>query len=302
MATTQHLLACALALALCASTAHATGIPGPIVRGPCGKRLTFPFPGTRGFSGLEAVGLTSDQRLVCFDDDTPSLARTIGAVSGLSNGDTRLVGIDFRPATSALWGLGDAGGLYEIDVKNAAATRRAQLGVALDAGANVDVDFNPTVDRLRIVTDSGQNLRVNVDTGMTTEDTDLNYPAPVNLNPATGISAAAYTNNDLSPDTATTLFDLDTSLDQIAIQSPPNGGALVGVGKLLLDASGDVGLDIYSTVRGSRSTENIALAVIATGDRARVYLINLLTGRASPRGTFVSKNQVVDLAIPLNQF
>jgi hypothetical protein len=239
---------------------------------------------------------------VCFDEDTPSLARNIGALSGLSNGDTRLVGIDFRPATGALWGLGDAGGLYEIDVTNAAATRRSQLAVGLDAGANVDVDFNPTVDRLRIVTDSGQNLRVNVDTGMTTEDTDLNYPAPVNINPSTGISAAAYTNNDLSPDTATTLFDLDTSLDQIAIQSPPNGGALVAVGKLLLDASGDIGLDIYSTVRGGRTTENSALAVIATGGRARVYLINLLTGRASPRGTFVTKNQVVDLAIPLNQF
>jgi hypothetical protein len=301
MATTKHLLAGALALALCASTAHATG-GGFLVRGPCGKRLAFPFPSTRSFTGLEAVGLTSDQRLVCFDEDTPSLARSIGALSGLSGGDTRLVGIDFRPATGALWGLGDAGGLYEIDITNAAATRRAQLGVALDAGAAVDVDFNPTVDRLRVVTDSGQNLRVNVDTGMTTEDTDLNYPAPLNLNPATGVSAAAYTNNDLSPDTATTLFDLDTSLDQIAIQSPPNGGVLAAAGTLLVDTAGDAGLDIYSTVRGGRTVENKALAVLTTGDRARVYLINLLTGRASVRGTFGSKNQVVDLAIPLNQF
>jgi hypothetical protein len=47
----------------------------------------------------------------------------------------------------------------------------------------------------------------------------------------------------LDPDTATTLFTLDTTLDQVAIQSPPNAGTL-GVDA---DADGDAGFDIHYT-------------------------------------------------------
>lgn len=287
--------ACALAVA---TTAGASSFGTKVGRTSCGAPAFF--PSARAFSGLRAVGLTSDQRLICFDEDVPALATEIGAIGGLDS-DTRLVGIDVRPATGALWGLGDAGGLYEISLDDASATRRAQLSVALDGGA-FDVDFNPTVDRLRVISDAGQNLRVNVDTGMATEDTDLNYPAPLNLNPATGVSGAAYTNNDLHADTATTLFDLDTTLDQVVVQSPPNAGPLAASGKLVVDAAGDAGFDIYATVRAGRAIDNQALAVLNVGGRARLYRINLFTGRASLRGTFGSRHPVVDLAIPLNQF
>jgi len=33
--------------------------------------------------------------------------------------------------------------------------------------------------------------------------------------------------DDLDPNTGTTLFDIDTSLNQVVIQSPPNAGSLV---------------------------------------------------------------------------
>jgi len=286
--------ACALAFA---TAAHATGF-GPSAPRRCGAPAAF--PSARAFSGLRAVGLTADQRLICFDEDVPALATAIGAISGL-DGDTRLVGIDVRPATGALWGLGDGGGLYEISLDDATATRRAQLSVALD-GAAFDVDFNPTVDRLRVISDAGQNLRVNVDTGAATEDSDLNYPPPANVNPATGVTGAAYTNNDGHAETATTLYDLDTALDQIVVQSPPNAGPLAATGKLVLDATADAGFDIYTVVRGGRATDNRALAVLTVGGRPRLYQINLLTGRASLRGTFGARHPVVDLAIPLNQF
>ena len=63
--------------------------------------------------------------------------------------------------------------------------------------------------------DTGQNLRHNVNAGgVTLEDGFLNYTPGT---PALGISGAAYTNNDLDALTATTLFDLDTTLDEIAI-------------------------------------------------------------------------------------
>ena len=76
---------------------------------------------------LQVVGLTADQRLVVFRDNSPQKTRTIGSVSGLTGADTKLVGIDFRPATGALYGLGDGGGVYTLDVTNAQATFKAQL-------------------------------------------------------------------------------------------------------------------------------------------------------------------------------
>ena len=73
--------------------------------------------------------------------------------------------------------------------------------------------------------------------------TALNYTAGT---PAIGLTGAAYTNNDLDPNTGTTLFDIDTTLNQVAIQSPPNAGSLVATGKLTVDADTPVGFDIYT--------------------------------------------------------
>src|SRR5262245_8150280 len=94
----------------------------------CGRaRGPFRAVGER----LEVVGLTSDQRLVCFEEKRPERAREIGDVKGLT-GDTRLVGIDFRPATGELYGLGDAGGLYTIDVATGEAAPKSTLSVPLE--------------------------------------------------------------------------------------------------------------------------------------------------------------------------
>jgi hypothetical protein len=193
------LLVSIAALTFGAGGADATGFGNRSRPGRCGDSSGFALGFRLG--GLEVVGLTANQRLVCFGEGVPSLARDIGAITNLS-GDARIVGIDFRPATGELYGLGNAGGIYTIDVGTGEATFKSQLNVVLD-GTIFDVDFNPTVDRLRIISDLGQNLRANVDTGMTPEDLDLVYPAPTPT-PGTGVTGAAYTNNDLDATTATT--------------------------------------------------------------------------------------------------
>ncbi len=254
---------------------------------------------------LEVVGLTGaqqPQQLICFDENDPNNAGTIGTVFGLSV-DTYLVGIDFRPATGAdgdngdLYGLGNAGGVYTIDLRTAQATLKSRLNVAL-SGTSFGVDFNPVVDRLRIVSDNGQNLRANVDTGATLVDGTLNYTPGT---PATGITGAAYTNNDADPNTATTLYDIDSSLDQVAIQAPPNAGTLNTTGKLTVDTAPLVGFDIYSTIRNGSTVDVRGLASLTTGGQARLYRITLFTGKAILRGTFSAPNQVTGIAIPLNQ-
>lgn len=247
---------------------------------------------------LMAVGLTADQRLICFSEKRPGDARAIGTISGLMSGDV-LVGIDFRVQDGMLYGVSKAGGVYQLDTATAAAKKVSQLTVALE-GSGFGVDFNPAADRLRVVSDTGQNLRHNIGAGgVTLVDGVLNYTAGT---AAMGVTGSAYTNNDLNAGTATTLFALDTMLDQVALQSPPNAGTLAATGKLGIDAAAIAGFDIYNRVRDGAGTGAEALAVLSMGGAdGMLYSVNLLTGKATARGNFARADQVTDIAIPLNQ-
>ena len=264
-------------------------------------------------SRLEAVGLTSGgTALVSFTTDKAN-AKHLGAVAGLA-GDTKLVGIDYRVQNGKLYGLGEAGGIYTIS--GTAATKVGQLSVAL-SGGTYGVDFNPAANALRVVSDNGQNLRQPFPAAVggvfsdgpaagaaTVVDGALTNPATppaTGTVPATGITGAAYTNNDLDADTSTVLHDLDTALNRLSLQVPANAGTLSPVGNLLVDASTDSGFDIYSTVRDGRTVavEGFAVSKPANDAAYRLYSINLATGEAADRGSF--DKDVTDIAIGLNQ-
>ena len=248
--------------------------------------------------GLKVVGLTSDQRLVRFDSDSPRRTRDIGDISGLT-GDTSLVGIDYRVQDGKLYGVGNAGGVYTLSSSNASASKVSQLTMPL-SGMFFGVDFNPAADRLRVVSDNGQNLRHDVNPGgVTVADTTLTFPPATT--PAAGVAAAAYTNNDLDARTGTTLFDIDAMMDRVAIQSPANSGQLVPTGSLGMDAGPNVGADIDSTVRSGVTVDNQALATVQVAGSYRLVEIDPLTGAARDQGAFPSRSQVTDIAIPLNQ-
>ncbi|GIF47474.1 uncharacterized protein DUF4394 [Asanoa ferruginea] len=251
----------------------------------------------RGRGGLTAIGLTADQWLVRFDVTRPERAASIGRVSGLQ-GDNRLIGIDYRVQNSRLYGVGNAGGVYILSVGNASASKVSQLTVGL-SGTSFGVDFNPAADRLRVISDTGQNLRHDVVGGTTTNDTTLTYPPAAGA--AVGLVGAAYTNNDLNADTGTVLYDIDTNLDQVSLQSPANSGQLVFVGKLGVDAGIHAGFDIYSTLRGGNGVDLRGFATLTTSGRSSLYAISLTNGAAWRNGSFPNGWAVTDLALPLNQ-
>lgn len=257
---------------------------------------------------LRIVGLTSDGQLVCFNDRRPQRVRVLGTLSGFTGADSRLIGIDFRPQDGLLYGVGNNGGLYRVDPDTALLSSIGQLTTAPDPAAGAfGVDFNPAANALRIVADTGQNLRqpfANLGTGTplapTAVDAALNYTTTATPGPtATGIVGAAYTNNDVAAATATTLLVLDRNLDQIAIQSPANAGFLVATGKLGVDVAG-AGFDIYSVLRGDVTVAQRALASLVIGGTPGLYDIDLFTGDATVRGTIGAA--VMDIAIPRNQY
>ena len=290
----------ALAIALCsAGLAASAQAQNPA---PDARRQTGPVCGSNGTpNNLEIVALTDDQRLLCFRErgqGGPAQAREIGAITGLMGGE-QLVGIDFRPANGMLYGLGDMGGIYIVDPQDGTAMRQATLAtdmmmpVAL-MGASFGVDFNPVPDRLRVVSNTGQNLRINVDNGVTIVDAALN--------PAGGaVTAVGYTNNDADMATATVLYDIDTMADQMSIQAPPNAGTLNPVGALGTDVGADTGFDIFTQRVNDRTVAARAVAVFAVNGVSRVFRMNLTTGRATPGAAFDDGVSIAGIAIPLTQ-
>lgn len=255
--------------------------------------------GDRGRDGLQAVGLSDEGKaLVRFDTDAPKKAKRVGHLRGLED-DTRLVGIDYRVQNGKLYGVGDKGGIYLVDDHRAHAERVGQLSEGLE-GEAFGVDFNPAANALRVVSDQGQNLRqpfgeADEPNGETVVDGALNTAGE----PATGVTGAAYTNNDLDPATATTLFDLDTAMDQVTLQSPANSGSLAATGALGVDAGTDAGFDIYSTVRDGRTVDVEGYATLGQGRHVELYEVSLLTGAAESKGRLPFP--VTDLAVKLEQ-
>ncbi|MFB9682106.1 DUF4394 domain-containing protein [Streptosporangium vulgare] len=254
--------------------------------------------------GFDAIGLTGNQRLAGFEIRSPGRARDLGAVNGLA-GDTALVGIDYRVQDGKLYGVGNQGGVYTLSGR-ASAVKVSQLTVPLN-GTGFGVDFNPAANRLRVISDTGQNLRHNIDDpvgtpapGQTVADGALTGPAPSPI--VTGVLSAGYTNNDLSPATATTLFDLGTTSARVLLQSPANAGVVVPTGNLRVAATGAAGFDVHSSLDNGVTVSNSAFATLKVGGRYRFYGVNLLTGSVNYNyGAFPAGRQVVDIALRLDR-
>ncbi|MCT2582165.1 DUF4394 domain-containing protein [Actinophytocola gossypii] len=257
---------------------------------------------TAAAPSLPVFGLIGDGTTMCaFSSTAPGTLNWVKDVQGFAGNDTRLVGIDFRPKNGLLYAVANHGGIYTIPVVDpddpyVALHKVGQLSVALN-GTSFGVDFNPAVDRLRIISDHGQNLRHDVDGNHTIKD----MPLTVNGAPATGVTAAAYTNNDASAATGTTLFDIDTRNDQVAIQAPANNGTLNPTGAVGLDAGLAAGADIFSDVANGRTVANTAFAtLLPAGGRQSFYTVDVLTGAATLVGTFPSIAPVTDVAVTLD--
>src|SRR4051794_24251289 len=188
--------------------------------------------------------VTDGSSLVTFDTDAPNLTSSV-AVTGMQPGET-LVGIDQRPSTGQLYGFGNSNRVYVLDPVSGAATQVGNPGMFTLNGTFFGTDFNPVPDRVRVVSNTQQNLRLNPnDGGLAATDTSLN-PAGHN------VVAAAYSNNVVGA-TSTTLYDIDSSAGTLLTQgsvngSPmsPNGGSLNLVGSLDLGTSlnQNLGFDI----------------------------------------------------------
>jgi hypothetical protein len=209
-----------------------------------------------------------------------------------------------------LYGVGSGNRIYVINAVTVIATQ-AGSGSAFNPGSigtNLGVDFNPTVDRIRVVSDTGQNLRLNQITGTVVDfDPNTNGIQTDNLlayaqgdasfgqNPR--VVGAAYTNN-FTGGISTTLYGIDSSLDTLVRQGGPGGnpspnlGALTTVGPLGVDVSEVTGFDIVGF-----DSAGFAAFTVAGETVSRLYRVDLNTGTTALVGTLGGSESIRDIAV-----
>ena len=220
--------------------------------------LIGPIGGTEIIRDISAVirvetifALTTTNGLLSFSSGAPGTPSAIAPITGLAAGET-LVGMDFRPANGLLYAVSNQSNVYIVNTATAVATLVSSTpftpGVA---GMNFGVDFNPVPDRIRFVSDTDQDLRLNPNNGAVAGvDTTLAFmTGDPNAAANPNIVAAAYTSNFAGAAT-TTLYEIDSTLNMLVTQGGPNGTPSPNLGQLF--TVGSLGGTLVPTLkRGS---------------------------------------------------
>jgi hypothetical protein len=198
--------------------------------------------------------LFSSGQIVSFDSSAPGTYTGSSLLSGLHLNEI-ILKMDFRPATGQLYGLSNFGQLYTIDPLSGATKAVGTPYTPLN-GPTFGFSFDPVRDQIRVVSDQGQNLRIDPNTGTVTADPMLFF-APSDPNSSQNgnvypqIVAAAYT-NQIAGATKTTLYDFDSFGPDLVRQGSPGGspispdsGELFTIGPTtVFSLPNDVGFDI----------------------------------------------------------
>ncbi len=270
-----------------------------------------PITATAQAGAETVIAINAAGQLLRFAAGQPDKPLDSKPVTGLQAGE-KLLGIDYRVAKGLLYGLGSANRLYQIDPATAVATPvgAAPFEVAL-AGSEFGFDFNPSADRIRVVSDSGQNLRLHPNTGAVIDadpkkgdlqtDGALAYDAgDTHATKTPKLVAAAYTYNK-DDDALTTNYAIDAALGLLVTQGTregtqpsvsPNTGRLFTVGPLGVAAFERAAFDIADV-------NNAAYAALTpAGAKASTWVrIDLATGKATALGTVGGGEAIVGIAI-----
>ena len=243
-------------------------------------------------SGGLVYGLNDAGELIGFDPANPAQVESRVAISGDAAGDT-ILGIDFRPETDELYAAGASSTIYTIDPASGVATAEGQTDPAIE-GSLVGFDFNPMADAIRIVTDTGQNLRLTeLDAGIsTTVDGELAYAEDDdNAGGQPAVVGAGYANN--VPDAESTmLFDIDLATGSL-LQQDANPGILSTIGPLGVEFTGNAGFDIAAP-----NDDAYAVLQPGEGQPSSLYQIDIDSGAATQIGGIGAGEVLSGFAIP----
>jgi sugar lactone lactonase YvrE len=259
--------------------------------------------------------LNTSNSLITFASTAPNrLLNTGGAtgvpVTGLTAGDV-LQGLDLRPATGEILALGTQGTtarIYRLNLTGnaqtgqitaASATPLLAAGFAFPAqgvaqGTDFGYDFNPVPDRIRIVSNTRQDLRANPNTGgLAATDGLLTYiTGDPNAGLTPSVVTAAYDRN-FAGTLGTTLYVMDSRSGAAqgilaaqggingAAAGGPNSGVLVTIAPMTTMAGAFTFTNVAGFDISGISGQAIAALQPMGSTSSNLYTINLSTGLAT---------------------
>ena len=222
--------------------------------------------------------------IVTFDSTNLGVTTSSGLIAGL--GSDTLTGLDLRPSTRVLYSVGTSGSVYRID-KNTVGRGYTAVSVGTattPSGAGFGLDFNPVPDRIRLISDTGQNLRINPNNGVTANDAAINFTGG-NVD----IIGAAYSRNRPGLMT-TTLYAFDAAGDTLLRSTAPNAGTFVNT-NLAGVAFGPFGFNIsVSNNFGFDISGGTGTAFVQNNNQFGT--VSLVTGQATLLGAIGAGNLV----------
>jgi Domain of unknown function (DUF4394) len=255
------------------------------------------------------VAVTDDNQLITFNAGSPDKVLSRVPLQGLKAGE-QLQGIDFRVAKGQLFGLSTQGRLLRIDPEKGGTTPIGSP-VSLPEGQSFGFDFNPTVDRIRVVNDAGTNLRLHPDTGaqidgnpgqvgLQTDGTLAYAPGDLLAGSKPRLVAVGYTYNKAN-DKITTNYAIDASTGYLVVMGSiegaatmvsPNTGLVQSVGPLQIERFDHAAFDISDV-------NNAAYLLTARNgsSESKLYELNLGSGQARLIGAVNSSQGIRGMAI-----
>ncbi len=237
------------------------------------------------------VAVTADNRLIRFNGGQPQRIQSSLALKGLQPGE-QVLGIDFRVARNQLYLLASSGQLYRVKLADASLE---PIGAAVGlpaSGGQWGFDFNPAVDRIRVVHETGANLRRHPDNGSQVDgnpgldglqgDGTLLFDAgDANANKPVRIGAAGYTYNK-QDEKITTNYAIDLAQGLLVTQGTKEGVAPAvspNTGKLF--TVGPLGIKPQRVQFDISDVNNAAYIAVDEAAGDAVYRVDLASGKAT---------------------
>lgn len=226
------------------------------------------------------VAINSSNQIGVFDVNNIGDA-IFTAISGDASGES-FIGIDLRPSNNLVYGITRSNKIYTIDAYSGNSTFVSALAnPVVAASKSYGFDFNPVADiggasSLRLVSSSGDNYAVNVNTGAVTLATSL----------IPGFTGVSYTNSNANnPSTvpsSTALYYINSTNDTLNV-------ATTGFNNPSISIIGSLGIDILSANGFDIDANGIGYAAVNMDNgflKSELIRINTMTGQAEWVSTF----------------
>jgi hypothetical protein len=239
-------------------------------------------------------------RILVFNAADPRVVLNALPISGLLAPTERIMNIDVRPGVGGLYGWSNFGRMYLINPQSGFSLVVGSGAPILTNAVHNGFDFNPATNQVRVVSNPGQNLRIDPNFAtLVATDNNLSYRVgDVNQGAAPRVTGLANSNNFVFPPFSIT-YGIDHKRNALVVVGNPsaNDGQLTTIGSLGVNVVARVGFDIVTL----ENTVNVAYAALQRSGQqfSLLYGVDLATGALTRIGPVGNLRLVTDIAVDL---